>query len=39
MSKLVHLEIDESIAVVTFDNPPRGYMDAAQVAELDVIID
>ncbi|MFZ3033651.1 MAG: enoyl-CoA hydratase-related protein [Parvibaculum sp.] len=38
MSKLVHLAIEESIAVVTFDNPPRGYMDAAQVAELDVII-
>ena len=39
MSKLVHLDIEESIAIVTFDNPPRGYMNAAQVAELDTIVD
>lgn len=39
MSKLVRLEIEDSIAVVTFDNPPRGYMNAAQVAELDLILD
>ncbi len=39
MSKLVRLDIEDRIAVVTFDNPPRGYMNAAQVAELDVIVD
>ncbi|MDO8287734.1 MAG: enoyl-CoA hydratase/isomerase family protein [Parvibaculum sp.] len=39
MSALVRLEIAENIATVTFDNPPRGYMNAAQVAELDVIVD
>lgn len=39
MSKLVRLDVEDTIAVVTFDNPPRGYMNAAQVAELDVIVD
>ena len=39
MSALVQLEIDGGIATVTFSNPPRGYMNAAQVAELGEIVD
>lgn len=39
MSGLVRLEITKGIATVTFANPPRGYMNAAQVAELDRIVD
>lgn len=39
MSALVRLEIDGAIATVTFDNPPRGYMNAAQVAELGEVVD
>lgn len=39
MNALVRLEIADGIAVVTFDNPPPGYMNAAQVAELAPIID
>jgi len=39
MTGLVQLDIADGIAVVTFDNPPRGYMNAAQVAELAPIID
>lgn len=39
MSKLVRLDIEDAIAIVTFDNRPRGYMNVAQVSELGVIID
>lgn len=39
MGKLVTVEIKDAIAVVTFNNPPRGYMNATQVEELDVIVD
>ncbi|MGV8996015.1 MAG: enoyl-CoA hydratase/isomerase family protein [Parvibaculaceae bacterium] len=39
MSGLVRLDIADGVAVVTFDNPPRGYMNAAQVGELAPIID
>lgn len=38
MSSLVSVETDGGVAVVTFNNPPRGYMNAAQVAELDEIV-
>lgn len=36
---LVSLAIAEGVATVTFHNPPRGYMNAQQVQELDEIID
>lgn len=39
MSGLIGLEIDGAIAIVTFNNPPRGYMNAAQVAELGELVD
>lgn len=39
MGDLVRLDIENSIATVTFDSPPRGYMTAAQVDELDTIVD
>ena len=39
MAKLVTLEIKNAVAIVTFNNPPRGYMNAAQVEELGVIVD
>lgn len=36
---LVSHAIASGIATVTFHNPPRGYMNAAQVQELDRIVD
>lgn len=39
MGKLVSLQRDGAIAIVTFNNPPRGYMNSAQVEELGVIVD
>jgi len=36
---LITLDIDKDIAVVTFANPPRGYMNAAQMQEVDRIAD
>ncbi|MEP0707407.1 MAG: enoyl-CoA hydratase/isomerase family protein [Parvibaculum sp.] len=39
MNDLVSVETADAIAIVTFNNPPRGYMNAAQVAELRVIVD
>ncbi len=36
---LVSLEIESGIATVTFINPPRGYMNAMQVQELDEVVD
>jgi enoyl-CoA hydratase len=36
---LVGLAIEEGVATVTFFNPPRGYMNAQQVQELDEVID
>ena len=31
MSELVQLSIHDGVATVTFNNPPRGYMNAPQV--------
>jgi len=39
MTELVRLSIDGGIATVTFDNPPRGYMNAAQVTQANSIVD
>lgn len=39
MSGLVSVKTDGPIATVTFNNPPRGYMNAAQVTELGEIVD
>jgi enoyl-CoA hydratase/carnithine racemase len=39
MADLIKLEVADAIAVVTFDNPPRGYMTIPQVMELDPIVD
>lgn len=36
---LVSHEVEGGVATVTFHNPPRGYMNAAQVEELDKIVD
>jgi enoyl-CoA hydratase len=36
---LVSHRIESGIATVTFHNPPRGYMNAAQVQELDRLVD
>lgn len=36
---LTNLNIDRGIATVTFANPPRGYMNAAQMQEIDRIAD
>jgi enoyl-CoA hydratase len=36
---LVSLKVESGIATVTFSNPPRGYMNPAQVQELDKIVD
>tara|TARA_R110002110_G_scaffold59726_22_gene168781 strand:- start:4946 stop:5752 length:807 start_codon:yes stop_codon:yes gene_type:complete len=36
---LIQHNIKDGIATVTFHNPPRGYMNAAQVQELDGVID
>lgn len=36
---LTKLNIDRGIATVTFANPPRGYMNAAQMQEIDRIAD
>ncbi|MCE9649274.1 MAG: enoyl-CoA hydratase/isomerase family protein [Parvibaculum sp.] len=35
---LVSLSIEDNVATVTFCNPPRGYMNAQQVQELDEVI-
>lgn len=34
----VRLAVDGPVAVVRFDNPPRGYMDGAQIAALEPIV-
>lgn len=39
MNNLVSLETAGAVAIVTFNNPPRGYMNAAQVAQLGEIVD
>ena len=39
MDQLLRLDVENAVATVTFDNPPRGYMTAAQVAELDIVVD
>ena len=39
MGSLVTLEVKKAVAIVTFNNPPRGYMNSAQVEELAVIVD
>lgn len=39
MNDLVTVENADAIAIVTFNNPPRGYMNAAQVAELGEVVD
>jgi enoyl-CoA hydratase len=39
MADLVRMEVADGIAVVTFDNPPRGYMNAPQVTAADAIVD
>jgi enoyl-CoA hydratase len=39
MSSLVTLAVENGIAVVTFQNPPRGYMTASQVTDLEAIVD
>ena len=36
---LTKLNIDRGIATVTFANPPRGYMNAAQMQEIDRLAD
>ncbi|MGK2739746.1 enoyl-CoA hydratase/isomerase family protein [Tepidicaulis sp. LMO-SS28] len=36
---LVTLDKDGPLAIITFNNPPRGYMNAAQVTELAPLID
>jgi enoyl-CoA hydratase len=37
--ELIRVETNEAVAVVTFDNPPRGYMTIPQVVELDAAVD
>ena len=39
MSELVQLSIHDGVATVTFNNPPRGYMNAPQVDAANVIVD
>jgi enoyl-CoA hydratase/carnithine racemase len=39
MTELVQLSIHRDIATVTFNNPPRGYMNAAQVEAANAIVD
>lgn len=39
MTGLISVELEGAVAVVTFANPPRGYMNMAQVGELDRVID
>jgi enoyl-CoA hydratase len=34
MSALVGVKVEAGVATVTFDNPPRGYLNAAQTREL-----
>lgn len=36
---LTALEVDKGVATVTFINPPRGYMNAVQMQEIDRIAD
>ncbi len=35
MTGLIGVERQDAVAIVTFNNPPRGYIDMAQVGELD----
>jgi enoyl-CoA hydratase/carnithine racemase len=37
--ELAEVRVEDGIATVTFNNPPRGYMNSAQVQALDVIVD
>jgi len=37
--QLAEVDVQNGIATVTFNNPPRGYMNHAQVQAVDVIID
>jgi enoyl-CoA hydratase len=39
MHDLVRMNVTDGIAVITFDNPPRGYMNAPQVTAADAIVD
>ena len=39
MSELIVVERRPDVAIVTFVNPPRGYMNAAQVAELAPVVE
>ncbi|MGL4542658.1 MAG: enoyl-CoA hydratase/isomerase family protein [Polymorphobacter sp.] len=39
MSELVAFSIHDGIATVTFTNPPRGYMNAPQVAAANAVVD
>lgn len=38
-SPLIELSTNGAIAIVSFNNPPRGYMNAAQVDELSSLLD
>ncbi|MEO8811902.1 MAG: enoyl-CoA hydratase/isomerase family protein [Caulobacteraceae bacterium] len=39
MSGRIAIERRGAVAVIAFDNPPRGYLDAAQTAQLDAALD
>ena len=39
MPALIKVETRGPVAVVTFDNPPRGYLTGAQAGELDRVVD
>ena len=36
---LIEIERREAVAIVRFNNPPKGYMNAAMVGELDASVD
>ena len=35
----ITIEKDDAVAIVTFTNPPDGYMDSTTVAELTAMLD
>jgi enoyl-CoA hydratase len=39
MPDLIRVTTADAVAIVTFDNPPRGYMSLPQVVELDAVVD
>lgn len=39
MSALIQVTVDAGVALVRFDNPPRGYLNAAQTGELAAALD